>query len=78
LVETQAVETNRLQVNKNFLKDGGLDTPLHEHSGHSTTRENENAMHVAETVNGGFIFLAPWLVFAPVIGLLFNLILEND
>jgi NADH-quinone oxidoreductase subunit L len=32
-------------------------------------------MHVAETANTGFFFLAPWLVFAPVIGLLINLIL---
>ena len=27
-----------------------------------------------ETANSGFFFLAPWLVFAPVIGLLINLI----
>ena len=27
-----------------------------------------------ETVNTGFLFLAPWLVFAPVIGLLINII----
>lgn len=29
-------------------------------------------MHLSETVNSGFYFLAPWLVFAPVIGLLIN------
>jgi NADH-quinone oxidoreductase subunit L len=34
-------------------------------------------MHVAETVNTGFLFLAPWLVFAPAIGLLVNLIFGN-
>jgi hypothetical protein len=32
-------------------------------------------MHVVETANIGFSFLAPWLVFVPVIGLLINLIL---
>ncbi len=32
-------------------------------------------MHLSETVNSGFFFLAPWLVFAPVIGLLTNMIL---
>ncbi len=31
-------------------------------------------MHLSETVNSGFYFLAPWLVFAPVIGLLINAI----
>jgi NADH-quinone oxidoreductase subunit L len=31
-------------------------------------------MHFSETVNSGFFFLAPWLVFAPIIGLLINLI----
>src|SRR5689334_20466643 len=31
-------------------------------------------MHLAESVNTGFAFLAPWLVFAPAIGLLINLI----
>ncbi|NWG06063.1 MAG: NADH-quinone oxidoreductase subunit L [Chloroflexi bacterium] len=31
-------------------------------------------MHLSETVNSGFFFLAPWLVFAPVIGLLINII----
>jgi NADH-quinone oxidoreductase subunit L len=31
-------------------------------------------MHFSETVNTGFFFLAPWLVFAPVIGLLINII----
>src|SRR5512141_3180955 len=30
-------------------------------------------MHFAESVNTGFAFLAPWLVFAPVIGLLLNM-----
>src|SRR5512147_678406 len=32
-------------------------------------------MHLAEEVNTGFAYLAPWLVFAPVIGLLINMIL---
>jgi NADH-quinone oxidoreductase subunit L len=40
-----------------------------------TTSENENLMHLAETVNTGFLFLAPWLVFAPLVGLLINLVL---
>ena len=31
-------------------------------------------MHLSETVNTGFFFLAPWLVFFPVIGLLINMI----
>ncbi|HLF74856.1 MAG TPA: NADH-quinone oxidoreductase subunit L [Anaerolineales bacterium] len=31
-------------------------------------------MHLSETFNSGFFLLAPWLVFAPVIGLLFNAI----
>ncbi|MEP7135425.1 MAG: NADH-quinone oxidoreductase subunit L [Chloroflexota bacterium] len=31
-------------------------------------------MHLSETVNIGFFFLAPWLVFFPVIGLLINMI----
>jgi NADH-quinone oxidoreductase subunit L len=31
-------------------------------------------MHLSETVNTGFFFLAPWLVFAPVVGLLVNII----
>jgi NADH-quinone oxidoreductase subunit L len=31
-------------------------------------------MHLSEAVNTGFAFLAPWLVFAPVLGLLINLI----
>jgi NADH-quinone oxidoreductase subunit L len=31
-------------------------------------------MHLSETVNTGFLFLAPWLVFAPVVGLLVNII----
>ncbi len=30
-------------------------------------------MHLAESLNTGFAFLAPWLVFAPVVGLLINL-----
>src|SRR5512138_326720 len=34
-------------------------------------------MHIAETANTGFSFLAPWLVFAPFIGLLVNLIFGN-
>jgi NADH-quinone oxidoreductase subunit L len=29
-------------------------------------------MHFSETANSGFLFLAPWLVFFPVIGLLIN------
>ena len=31
-------------------------------------------MHLSESVSSGFFFLAPWLVFAPLIGLLINLI----
>ncbi|MFN8411224.1 MAG: NADH-quinone oxidoreductase subunit L [Anaerolineales bacterium] len=31
-------------------------------------------MHLSETVTGGFFFLAPWLVFAPLTGLLINAI----
>ncbi len=31
-------------------------------------------MHLYETLNSGFFFLAPWLVFFPVIGLLINAI----
>jgi NADH-quinone oxidoreductase subunit L len=31
-------------------------------------------MHLSETINSGFFFLAPWLVFAPVAGLLINTI----
>ena len=31
-------------------------------------------MHFSESVNTGFFFLAPWLVFFPVIGLLINMI----
>jgi NADH-quinone oxidoreductase subunit L len=31
-------------------------------------------MHLSETVVGGFSFLAPWLVFAPLAGLLLNLV----
>ncbi len=31
-------------------------------------------MHLSESVNTGFFFLAPWLVFAPVVGLLINAI----
>ena len=31
-------------------------------------------MHLAEEVTTGFAYLAPWLVFAPVIGLLINMI----
>ena len=35
-------------------------------------------MHLSETVNTGFYFLAPWLVFAPVIGLLINAIFGKN
>ncbi len=31
-------------------------------------------MHLSETVSSGFFFLAPWLVLAPVTGLLFNIV----
>jgi NADH-quinone oxidoreductase subunit L len=31
-------------------------------------------MHLSEAVNSGFFFLAPWIVFFPVIGLLINLV----
>ena len=31
-------------------------------------------MHLAQEANTGFLFLAPWLVFAPLVGLLINLI----
>ncbi|HLO31913.1 MAG TPA: NADH-quinone oxidoreductase subunit L [Anaerolineales bacterium] len=31
-------------------------------------------MHLSGTINSGFLFLAPWLVFAPALGLLINLI----
>ena len=31
-------------------------------------------MHLSETISSGFFFLAPWLVFAPLTGLLINLI----
>ncbi len=31
-------------------------------------------MHLSETVNTGFFFLAPWIIFAPVVGLLVNII----
>ena len=34
-------------------------------------------MHLSETVNTGFFFLAPLLVFAPVVGLLINIILGD-
>jgi len=34
-------------------------------------------MHLSETVNTGFFFLAPWLVFFPVIGLLINMIVGH-
>jgi NADH-quinone oxidoreductase subunit L len=30
-------------------------------------------MHLSETVNTGFLFLAPWVVFAPVVGMLINI-----
>jgi NADH-quinone oxidoreductase subunit L len=32
-------------------------------------------MHLSETISSGFFFLAPWLVFAPLTGLLINLII---
>ena len=35
-------------------------------------------MHLSETVVGGFFFLAPWLVFAPLTGLLINLIFSKQ
>ncbi|HAX68853.1 MAG TPA: hypothetical protein DCY14_04545, partial [Anaerolineae bacterium] len=35
-------------------------------------------MHLSETVNTGFYFLAPWLVLAPVIGLLINAIFGKN
>jgi NADH-quinone oxidoreductase subunit L len=31
-------------------------------------------MHLSEAINSGFFFLAPWLVFAPVVGLLVNIV----
>ena len=31
-------------------------------------------MHLAQEATTGFYFLAPWLVFAPLVGLLVNLI----
>ena len=34
-------------------------------------------MHLSETVVSGFFFLAPWLVFAPLTGLLFNLTISK-
>jgi NADH-quinone oxidoreductase subunit L len=34
-------------------------------------------MHLSETISSGFFFLAPWLVFAPLIGLLINLIFSK-
>ena len=34
-------------------------------------------MHLVQEATTGFFFLAPWLVFAPVIGLLINMILGN-
>ena len=34
-------------------------------------------MHLSETIVGGFFFLAPWLVFAPLTGLLINLIFSK-
>jgi NADH-quinone oxidoreductase subunit L len=34
-------------------------------------------MHLAQEATTGFYFLAPWLVFAPLVGLLINLILGN-
>jgi NADH-quinone oxidoreductase subunit L len=35
-------------------------------------------MQLSESVNTGFFFLAPWLVFAPVIGLLINIIFGKN
>lgn len=35
-------------------------------------------MHLSETVNTGFYFLAPWLVLAPVVGLLINAIFGRN
>ncbi len=35
-------------------------------------------MHLTESVNTGFFFLAPWLVFAPLTGLLINLIFSKQ
>ncbi|MEK6752454.1 MAG: NADH-quinone oxidoreductase subunit L [Chloroflexota bacterium] len=35
-------------------------------------------MHLSESINSGFFFLAPWLVFAPVTGLLINLIFSKS
>jgi NADH-quinone oxidoreductase subunit L len=34
-------------------------------------------MHFAQEATSGFFFLAPWLVFAPLVGLLINLIFGN-
>lgn len=34
-------------------------------------------MHFSETVSSGFFFLAPWLVFAPLLGLLFNITISR-
>lgn len=34
-------------------------------------------MHLSESVHTGFFFLAPWLVFAPLLGLLLNLVFGN-
>ena len=34
-------------------------------------------MHLSETTSSGFFFLAPWLVFAPLTGLLINLIFSK-
>ncbi|MBV6395984.1 MAG: NADH-quinone oxidoreductase subunit L [Anaerolineales bacterium] len=31
-------------------------------------------MHLSETISSGFLFLAPWLVFLPLIGLLVNIV----
>ncbi|MBI5824962.1 MAG: NADH-quinone oxidoreductase subunit L [Chloroflexi bacterium] len=35
-------------------------------------------MHLSESISSGFFFLAPWLVFAPVTGLLINLIFSKS
>src|SRR5688572_29071739 len=36
-----------------------------------------SAMHFSEAADTGFLFLAPWLVFAPLVGLFINLILAK-
>ncbi len=53
----------------------GLDMPSQQMLRLLDHRRKQEIMHQIETVNTGFFFLAPWLVFAPVVGLLINLIL---